>query len=154
MVVNCRKERKAYFHFLSNTHRSGGGKGWIFTELQSAGHRLWGEELQSDNKARKDEFNSFNPATIKVFLGANPARVERSKVIENYTHFTHFTNYVFSSRHERETKKVFWVPMRYRTSDLRIPHPLTYSTDKTWRYRHCWSQKYAGCVSRNGPCSP
>ena len=39
-VVNRRKERKAYFHFLSNTHRSGGGKGWIFTELQSAGHRL------------------------------------------------------------------------------------------------------------------
>ena len=38
-----------------------------------------GEELQSDNKARKDEFNSFNPATIKVFLGANPARVERGK---------------------------------------------------------------------------
>ena len=46
----------------------------------------------------KDEFNSFNPATIKVFLGANPARVDRGKDIENY---------VFSSCHERETKKVF-----------------------------------------------
>ena len=29
---------------------------------------------------------------------------------------------VFPSCHERGTKKKFWVPMRNRTSDLRIPH--------------------------------
>ena len=30
-----------------------------------------------DNTAQKDDFNSFIPATITIFLGANPTRVVR-----------------------------------------------------------------------------
>ena len=36
---------------------------------------------------------------------------------------------MFSSCHERGTKKKPWVPMRNRTSDLRIPHSDALTTD-------------------------
>ena len=36
---------------------------------------------------------------------------------------------MFSSCHERGTKKKFWVLMRNRTSDLRIPHSDALTTD-------------------------
>ena len=42
---------------------------------------------------------------------------------------------VFSSCHERGTKKKFWVPMRNRTSDLRICAPMLYHwATKTLRW--------------------
>ena len=48
--------------------------------------------------------------------------------------------YCFSSCHERETKRKFWVPMRNRTSDLQIPRsdalPLSHR-DSTMSEVYC-----------------
>ena len=57
---------------------------------------------------------------------------------------------VFSSCHERGTKEKFWVSLRNRTSDLRIPRfdalPLNHR-DSMVRKAHYEGMHYAGRVS-------
>ena len=73
----------------------------------------------------------FSISWLKLFMYFDwffPMNYRRTNAHNNIPFFNHIKQIdsiekdVFSSCHERETKKKFWVPMRNRTSDLRIPH--------------------------------
>ena len=73
----------------------------------------------------------FSISWLKLFKYFDcffPMNYRRTNTHNNILFFNHIKQIdsiekdVFSSCHERETKKKFWFPMRNRTSDLRIPH--------------------------------
>ena len=73
----------------------------------------------------------FSISWLKLFMYFDwffPMNYRRTNTHNNILFFNHIKQIdsiekdVFSSCHERETKKKFWFPMRNRTSDLRIPH--------------------------------
>ena len=73
----------------------------------------------------------FSISRLKLFMYFDwffPMNYRRTNAHNNILFFNHIKQIdsiekdVFSSCHERETKKKFWFPMRNRTSDLRISH--------------------------------
>ena len=70
-------------------------------------------------------FLYFIEALIRLYPPVACYRIKKNMCTVNtfreLLNFLFSEVYCFSSCHERETKRKFWVPMRNRTSDLQIP---------------------------------
>ena len=82
------------------------------------------EKLRNSTKVYFSVFIFFE-ASIRLYPPVACYRIKKNMCTVNtfreLLNFLFSEVYCFSSCHERETKRKFWVPMRNRTSDLQIP---------------------------------